>query len=274
MQLAVFVNSSDGFEDCWAPFFKLFSAYGGGLRGLPVYLNTERKQFECGEMEVLATCVWPRSEIVRPTWSECLYRGLDAVREDLVLYLQEDYFLTQAVRSEIVEEALELLRCDERIGVIYLSDNGPRVAKSCRHAGSFLEVSLPAHYLINTQAAIWRKSYLRSVARPWENAWMFEKFGTLREGATRRRILMVTPEALAQGEVIHYVWSGVMKGKWKPECVDLFRKHDISADFAKRGFYREGSLWKYRIEVLYKLFGRPVPAIRSIHSLLGGCQRG
>lgn len=268
MQLAVFVNSSDGFRDCWNPFFRFFEIYGGVLRSLPLYLNTERARFSYEGFDVRSTCVWPEGEARRPSWSECLTRALDAVREEHVLYLQEDYFLTQPVRDEVVEEAQALLAGSADIGVVYLSKNGPRVERSRPFSGSFLEVCPPAHYLINTQAAIWRKDYLRSMARSWENAWMFEKFATLRARSTSRRILKVTPETVEAGEVIRYVWSGVMKGKWKPECVELFRAHGIDTNFEKRGFYREGSLLKYRIEVLHKLFGRPVPAWRSICSLV------
>jgi hypothetical protein len=268
MSLAVFVNSSDGFQDCWAPFFRLFETYGGPLCTLPLYLNTERARFRHENLDLRSTCVWSVNESVRPTWSECLRRGIEAVKEDHILYLQEDYFLTQPVRAEIVDEALNVFRETQDIGVIYLSRDGPRAQKSRPYTERFLEVCPPAHYLVNTQAAIWNKSYLCSVTRSWENAWMFEKFASLRERATRRRILQVAPETLEAGDVIRYVWSGVMKGKWKSECVDVFQSHGITADFAQRGFYREGSLLKYRLEVLRKLFGRPIPAIRSVYSLI------
>jgi hypothetical protein len=268
MSLAVFVNSCDSFEDCWIPFFRLFEIYGSALRALPLYLNTERAQFQHNRLDVRSTRVWAENEKTRPSWSECLRRGIDAVNEDYILYLQEDYFLTRCVRFEIVEEALRAFKEAPGTGVIYLSRQGPRVQKSRAFAGSFFEVLPPARYLIDTQAAIWNKEYLWSLVRPWENAWMFEKFASLRERATPSRILKVTPEALDAGEVIHYVWSGVMKGKWKPECVNLFRTHGIAINFKQRGFYREGSLLKYRLEVLHKLFGRPVPALRSILSLL------
>jgi hypothetical protein len=96
---------------------------------------------------------------------------------------------------------------------------------------------------------------------------MFEKFASLRARRTRRRIFTVTPEVLEAGEIADYVWSGVIKGRWTRPCPELFRKHGIAVDFDQRGFYREGSLLKYRLEVLQKLFGRPVPALRSIFSL-------
>jgi len=268
MSLAVFVNSSDGFQDCWSPFFQLFRIFGGVLRDHPVYLNTERAQFDYDAVDLRCTKVWPSEEHIRPTWSQCLTRGLDKVVEDRILYLQEDYFLRRPVRSEIVLEALDIFGSMPDVGVVYLSPNGPRIKKGQPYSTAFLRIVPPAHYLINTQAAIWDKKYLSSLAREWENAWMFEKFASLRARSARRGIFSITENVLQGGPIVDYVWSGVMKGKWKRECVELFREHGIDADFAQRGFYHEGSLLKYRLEVLHKLFGRPIPALRSIISLL------
>jgi len=267
MSLALFVNSSDGFQDCWSPFFKLWQTHGGALRQLPTYLNTERASFQHEGLDIRSTQVWPSTESARPSWSECVLRGLDAVSEKHVLYLQEDYFLKAQVRTEIVNEGLRIAESEPGVGVVYLSPNGPRVENSLPYSQNFEQVIPPAHYLINTQAAIWDKQFLRGLVRNWENAWMFEKFATLRARGTEHKIFALTKDAVMDGEIVYYVWSGVMKGKWKEECIELFREHDIEMDFSRRGFYREGSMMKYRVEVLHKLFGRPIPAVRSIMSL-------
>jgi hypothetical protein len=52
--------------------------------------------------------------------------------------------------------------------------------------------------------------------------------------------------------------------------VELFRDHGITVDFSRRGFYKEMGRVKSRMEVFQKLFGRPLPALRSILSLLPG----
>jgi len=218
-------------------------------------------------MDIRSTQVWPSTEAARPSWSECVLRGLDAVRERYILYLQEDYFLKSPVRTQIVEEGLRIAESEPGVGVVYLSPNGPRVNRSQPYSQNFAQVIPPAHYLINTQAAIWDKQYLRALVRDWENAWMFEKFASLRARHTKRKVYALTKDAVKDGEILYYVWSGVMKGKWKEECVELFSSQGIEMDFSRRGFYREGSLMKYRLEVLHKLFGRPIPALRSIMSL-------
>ncbi len=41
-QLTVFINTSDNFEDCWDPFFKLFRLYWPDCP-YKIVLNTEKR---------------------------------------------------------------------------------------------------------------------------------------------------------------------------------------------------------------------------------------
>ena len=42
--LTILINTSDGFEDCWNPFFTLFKKYWPNNQS-PVFLNTEFKNY-------------------------------------------------------------------------------------------------------------------------------------------------------------------------------------------------------------------------------------
>jgi hypothetical protein len=270
MGLGIFVNTSDGFQDCWPPFFELFRLYGGSLCSHPVYLNTERAEYVGTHTSIYSTKAWAETETTRPSWSQRLLRGLDSVQEDYVLFLLEDYFFKCAVPESLLEDALRIVQSDPSVGVIYLTPYGPKIRKSKFYSEFFVEIFPPADYLVSTQAALWRRDYLRSLVRDWENIWMFEKFGSLRALRSPRRMLGLSQKAIENGEFLDYVWTGVMKGKWKPECVELFRDHGITVDFSRRGFYKEMGRVKSRMEVFQKLFGRPLPALRSILSLLPG----
>jgi hypothetical protein len=268
LSLSIFVNTSDGFSDCWPPFFKLFERYGGVLRRSPIYLNTERASFDWPGLDIRCTKVWPAGVSGPLNWSECFTAGLDVVTGPYVFYLQEDYFLDRPVRDEVIAEALLKLQGDETIGVVYLNEQGPKYRTSRPYENGFREILPPARYLVNTQAAIWRKDFLLSLIKPWENGWMFEKFGSVRARKAQQRFVTVSPEVMADGSVIDHVHTGIARGKWQVECLPLFEKEGIMVDFSRRGFYRRGSRMKFRLEVLRKLFGRPVPALRSILSLV------
>ena len=266
-KLAVFVNTSDGFDDCWAPFLQLFARYGGDLNTSTVYLNTERKDYAFESVALVPTRVWFDGE-PRPTWSECLSRGLNQIAEKYVLYLQEDYFLSQEVKTEWLERAIQVLEAEPDVGVVYLNRYGPQFRNEIPRADGFVEIQQPASYLLSTQAAIWRKDVLASLVCDWENGWMFEKFGSLRARKLPCRFVSVNRDVMQSSPVFEYIYTGVIKGQWKTDCVGLFAREGIEVDFAKRGFYQERGRLKSRIEVLKKLFGNPGNAWRSIKTLV------
>lgn len=266
-QLAVLVNTSDGFDDCWDPFFQLFLKYGGDLNLAPIYLNTERKTFTFKHLDLHSTKVW-HTDQSRPTWSECLSRALDTIAEPYVLYLQEDYFIDKPVNIDWINRALHTLSQESNTGVIYLNSYGPQFQQHTRRPDGFVEIKPPVSYLLSTQAAIWRKEVLSDLICSWENGWMFEKFGSLRAQKLHSKFLSVNPEMMQTAPVIDYIYTGVMKGQWKRECVELFAHEGIEIDFTKRGFYVERGRLKSKLEVIQKVLGSPRNAIRSFKTIL------
>jgi hypothetical protein len=268
MSLAVFVNTSDGYKDCWPPFFQLFERYGGWIRGLPIYLNTERESYAWPGLDLRSTAVWPTECPQRPSWGERAARGLEAVTEAYVLYLQEDFFLTCPVRDEVIERALDHIRKNDDVGVVYLNEKGPRYRTSQACGPGVVEIIPPAAYLVTTSAAIWRKGFLLSLLKPWENVWMFEKFASVRGRRAKSRYLSVAPEVLAESPVIDYGNTGIFRGRWQAECVPLFEREGLSIDYSRRGFYRRGGRLKTRLEVLKRILENPGNAFRSLMSLV------
>jgi hypothetical protein len=265
-KLSIFVNSSDGFEDCWIPFFHLFEKYGGNLNDLSIYLNTEHKDFKYEGIDIITTKVasaWDK----KLTWSECLSRGLKQVDSDYVLYLQEDYFLTRLVNFEMICRALTAMNEDRSIGAIYLNRFGPVYHRSKKRFDGFEEIISPARYLLSTQAAIWQKNQLQGLVRKWENGWMFEKFGSARALKSSARFLSVDHQTMIDDPVFEYIYTGIMKGQWNQEVVDLFNKESLTLDYEKRGFYQHRGRLKSRLEVLMKISKNPINTLRSIASI-------
>jgi hypothetical protein len=265
--LAIFINTSDGFNDCWDPFFTLWRTNAGELTSLPIYLNTERVTYLSGDLSIVPTCVWAERETERPTWSTCLQRGLEVVEQTYVLYMQEDYFITRPVRCDWVFRAKNLLDSHPNVDVVYLNKFGPIFSAGPAVEDGFVTVPRNSKYLVSTQAAIWRKNSLQMHARGWENAWMFEKFGSWRAMRSNKTFVSVVPDVLRHDAVMDYIYTGVMKGKWHRGCVDLFSVNGISVDFSKRGFYQDAGRLKTKYEVAKKLFGKPSATLKSLKSL-------
>jgi hypothetical protein len=207
----VLINTCDKFEDCWDPFFKLFSIYWPDYKG-KIYLNTEYKNYSYGNLNIISIkgCEVKR-DVHKITWSECLKRALESIDNDIVVYMQEDYFLKDTVKNELVEKYAKLMRYNGDIHCIHLTDQAVIAEdKSLNYEGLYT-VALKQRHRISCQAALWRKSVLLSYLRSYENAWQFEEFGSKRSAALKHNFYVVDKNwvKLNKFEIIPYVFTGI-----------------------------------------------------------------
>lgn len=235
-KLTVLVHTTDTFEDCWEPFFKLLTHYWLNRRAA-VLLNTQFKEFRSVDPSIRSAKVGnPSSFDLKRSWSCRLLAGLQQINTPYVLYLQEDYFLNAPVDSEM------LWRCLDEID----KGDADYVGFYCSEPESALtpvddELALvpqKANYRLCTQAGLWRKSTLLKYTVPGESVWQWERYGSRRAHQGSERFLCIRRNIPS---VFPYIPTGVVRGRWyAPAVVDLFAKHGISVDFSKRGFYEPG----------------------------------
>lgn len=261
----VLVNSSDGFEDCWEPFFTLLARHWPECPA-PVVLNTETRDWSCRHIPVRCTRVQTISGLSRRlTWSECLAGALRTVETPLVLYLQEDYFLQARVDSAAIEDFIRMMLEDPEIrhvGLTHFGACGPFEPTPDPRLGA---VPRKARYRISTQGGLWRLEALRSYLEPEENGWMFEIYGTQRSRRRNDRFLTVNPEWFGPGRrVLDYLHTGIIRGRWNPEIVAVFRNAGIEVEYARRGFYRAPPWPLRKLETAARVLARPDLALRAL----------
>ena len=236
--LTVLVNTSDGFADCWGPFFTLMATFWPGCP-YPIVLNTETAEHAHPAFRIRAARVGAGSSR-RLTWSECLARCLEAIETPYVLYLQEDFFLEAPVRQDWIETFLDTLRAGEA-DVIRLMECGGSGPWQPTRDPALWRVDRNARYRIALQAALWRKSTLLGSLRPHESAWQLEGFGSARARRRRGETVLCAARDRFHGpgrEIFPYQATGVVAGKWERAIVEpLFAAHAINVDFSRRGFY-------------------------------------
>lgn len=242
MKYSILINTCDGFEDCWEPFFKLFSIYWPDC-SCKIYLNTEYKDYSYPELNIISVkgcAVHKFPKYKRATWSQCFKWALESIETDIVLYLQEDYFLKDKVKNEIVDCFVELMIHDENIKCIHLTDQA--VLSSGKSEYEHLDnVAIKQKYRVSCQAALWRKDELLELLRTRENAWNFEHFGSMRSSLLGHRYFVVDKYwvKLNEFEIVPYIFTGIVKGRWIREAKTLFDDNGIEMDFSKRGFVDE-----------------------------------
>jgi len=259
--VTLLVNSSDGFEDCWRPFFRLLELYWGD-RTIPILLNTETKIYSGSDDRVESSCV-ALGEHRRLSWSECLIRAIDKIETPLLLYMQEDYFLDRPARVDAFERIVRTMLEHPEIAHIGLTKHGSAGPFTPHPLPELSEIRPNARYRISTQVGLWRPDALRSYLDPAENGWMFEIFGTRR--AAKRGDLFLTVDPAVQ-PVFDYTHTGIIKGKWHPAIPELFTRHGIEMDFSKRGFYQPPPALVRKWAVLRKLAENPSRALRQLFS--------
>ena len=232
----VFVNSTDTFEDTWDPFFRLL--HECWPQSDRVILNKETKTFSHPDVSVACTQVARAGETTLP-WGECMLRALDHIPTEMFAYLQDDYFLYDSVDLDKVDEAARIMH-EENLDCLRLFE--------CGGAGPWEPTSYPwlwsvsqrAAYRISLQAALWTKRGMRKYIRSHESPWQMEVWGSKRASRTTGRIWCVSRDVHGDGQrqVIPYIPTGIVKGKWNREAVeDLFAQHGIEVPFDMRGWW-------------------------------------
>ena len=232
--LAILVNSTDSFEDCWDPFFRLFKTFWPDYSG-QIFLNTETKDYSFDGLQIKVV----KSGLTEGSWSECLAFAIEFMNVDQFLYLQEDYFLRDSVSQDSIFEIFSIFK-SLNVDCLHLTDQcttGP--FSEFDGDDRFWLVDEGAPYRVSTQAAIWSSDSILSLLRPWETGWEFEHNATKRALRSAIQVICLRQDYYGVGklELMPYIFTGVIKGKWNRAVETLFLEHGIDLDLRQRGFW-------------------------------------
>lgn len=266
---SIIVNTCDTYDDCWYPFFKLFTKYWPDCTA-HIYLNTEHKEYHHDGLNIISTkaCAG-KLTAQRLTWSECLINALEMIESEVVLYLQEDYFLKADVKNEIINGYVALMSQDTTIDCIHLTDQAVEIDTIQTKYDGLFTVSEVQPFRVSCQAALWRKEVLLSILQKHESAWQFEKYASKRSRYMNHKFYAVDPSKviLDEFEIIPYVFTGIFQGRWMEHVQPLFENHNIEIDYTKRGFFLEAPPLSLKTKLI-KFWHRLPAIIRSKSHLL------
>lgn len=108
-ELSIVITSCDKYSGLWRPFFTLlFKNWpslnkGGKYQDIPIFLITNKQNFDHPRVQNIK---FP-NEI---SWSDDMLKTLAQVKTKYVLYLQEDYFLTEPINEGLLDQMLEYVK--------------------------------------------------------------------------------------------------------------------------------------------------------------------
>ena len=240
LPFTLLVNSTDGYADCWEPFFRLMAIYWPQYQDEAI-LNTETKTIEVPGLHIRSTQNAQAVGGGHPTWTEAILYALDQIETDIVFYVQEDYFLKDFVRHDVICDLAMLM--EERqityLGVMDEGANGPFTPSGFDER--LWKIGQDDKYRISLQACMFSKSQLRKYFRRHENPWHFEYYGNIRARRKRDEFYTLNREMFSGPNLIFpYDLTGIVSRQWKRDVVqELFAKHQIEVDYAVRGFLGE-----------------------------------
>jgi hypothetical protein len=185
---------------------------------------------------------------------------LKAINEEVVLYMQEDYFLKNDVKNDLVAKFVDLIHDNKNIDCIHLTDQAVISENVPSKFEGLYAVKLKQEYRISCQTALWKKETLLKYLNPFENAWQFEKFGSKRAAIYKDNFFVVDRNWVKLGhfEIIPYVFTGIIQGRWKEEVVTLFEENNIHIDYLRRGFHKQSPKKTIKMKLMNKWETLPV----------------
>ena len=267
------VNSCDKYEDAWHPFFECLWHFAGELP-YPMILNTETKRYSSTRYPVLCVNVGSRKRV---SWSRRLLHVLEAVETEFVFFLLEDYFLEDSFDRERFETVVEYMKAHPDVCMV---DIRPRWAGSAEEKAanriqyadtedSFLERN-SSRFNITCSPGVWRTDALRSLLRPHEDVWDFERYVGLRAKKYGWKVIRFDTRVPGIYEYDYQIWSGmgITAGHWLPGNKAFFDSLGIEVNYDRLGMLNAGTVDEVKTETRKDVFALLKKVPRKIRKRL------
>ena len=255
-KISIIVSSSDGYDDCWYPFFTLLKNYFPGIEQIEILLSTQTKDYSYPGFNLKVV-----KHGTKVAWSQRLRQTMEEASNEIILLLDEDSFLRSPAKVELLSELVNLMVDNEKISHIRLTKGNWETTTNKEF--NILEELLPKsknRFLL--QAGFWKKEVLKRHLADHESTWEVEKWGNYRANILKYSFYCVSKSIVKKVGPLYNTSAngGIYKGKWiESYVVPLFSKNNINVDFSKRGFYNQKVRFLSRIKMIIRFLTTPVP---------------
>jgi hypothetical protein len=229
-RIGLVVSSCDDFCDTWRPFAYFFAKFWPDCP-FKTYLIVNNLLVTSDFLEPIAVG-GDRG------WASNFRYALARIPHDHVLYLQDDYFIEEAVDTEQV--LADCAWCIEH-GVDSLCFSAyPEPQPGFEPVTErFGRAPRDSDGRTRCQFALWKKSALLEVLRDGETAWDMESRGS--ERTTAMNVMVYTSVA---NTPMRYLASAIVRSLWTPEALAMCDAHGVPIRPRVRGVLRPGKQMK------------------------------
>lgn len=211
---SIIISSCDKFNDLWDANVTLLQKNWAD-RGVNTYIVTDEptdKSFK--GVEVLSAGAG--TEI-----TERIRFALETVKTKYVIFLLDDYFLTEPVNDKKIEDCIGVM---EKEGLHYLRLytflNAKYFKEKIGGYGDVFRVTTDARYNINLYPCVFERDFLSATLNSKMNAWQYEVSLTKAGAAYGAKCALVNPNAIGMLDVVR-------KGKLIRKAKRYLDKNDL-----------------------------------------------
>lgn len=211
--LAIVVHSMDSYSKFWKGFFYYFDKYWDEKIICKKYFLTENKKYDHKNFINIRTG--------KGEWSDRLKRGLSCIKEDNVLYLQEDFWLKERIDNSLMEN-IYLFFKEKDLNIFKMHHTQYRYIETDESIDKhkLYKIKTTSAYLVSHQMSLWKKDFFLFCLFSNENPWDNEKKGTKR----LKQFFENKDCSKMFGINYDYYWHVGSKGEFNHKGIELLKK--------------------------------------------------
>lgn len=254
--ISLLIVGFDQYKDVWDHYFELLEKYWPDRPQTYLATNVLKPAYQ-------NVTVIPSGADAE--WSKKVNVALAEIKTPYVILLLEDFFTTEAVENDVLEE---LLNCMIKNQIKYCKLlNQSKIKGVVFDNREYLRViDASEEYGISLQPAIWDKEFLlTTVGTENYNAWIFELNQVKQKKQNKNSI-----DCIADKRNILKITHAVVQSKYLRKAVRVFEKQNYPLNIEQRPMMSFKENFKYRLkctsaEILPK---RLKPAFKKIGKLM------
>ena len=227
-EFSVIYYSSDAYQDCWKPFFDLWSRYFKTKMDYEVLLLNNSLDYDHDTVDIeIVSCG------LEAPWSKRLRMGIERAQSDIIFLIGDDFFPLSRVHCDLMESQFDLMRKNLEIDHIrYLYKPG-KFKTRASNWNDLDEIERFTKYRFLFAPSFWRKDSLLRYIVDFESPFMSEKMGTYKSWILNHGMYCVSDSYIKKnGRPFDCGSSGVIvKGKWAEWAVPRLQEEDLGIDF-------------------------------------------
>lgn len=256
--LTLLLVSYDGYGDMWPAFFECKERFWPDCP-YPLVLSNNEKAFEARNVRVI-NCG------KEAQWSTRTRIALESIESKYVLFLLEDLFISDRVKTSDLQNAIALME-ENNLDYYKIMTFSKICTKNYKGMGYLHEIPASWPYGISLQAAIWNREYFLNLVGGGDyNPWVFEVRRLNDEKKAE------DPNALVgvfDDRNIMNICHMVVQGKYLPKAVKFMQNKGVHVDLDSRSVMT----WKENVTYILKLavseYTDKHPMIRKVIGLIG-----